>query len=234
MAERSENVGAAPPAGGGRPTSARTDVRRHPERGRYDRELIHEILDEAPICHVGFVVDGQPFVIPTIHARVGDTLYLHGSPASRMLRALAEGIPVCVTATLLDGVVFARSAFNSSMNYRSAVVLGTAGRMDDPEEQRRGFSALVDHVAAGRSAEARMPSDDELRRTLLLRLPIEEASAKVRTGPPKDDPDDVGLPIWAGVLPLGLAAGEPEPDPALDPALPVPASVRGYRRPGRS
>jgi nitroimidazol reductase NimA-like FMN-containing flavoprotein (pyridoxamine 5'-phosphate oxidase superfamily) len=234
MAERSENVGAAPPANGGRPPSARTDVRRHPERGRYDRELIHAILDEAPICHVGFVVDGQPFVIPTIHARVGDTLYLHGSPASRMLRTIADGVPVCVTATLLDGVVFARSAFNSSMNYRSAVVLGKARRVEDPEEQRRGFGALVEHVAAKRSGEARMPSDDELRKTLLLRLPIEEASAKVRAGPPKDDPDDLGLPIWAGVLPLALVAGEPDPDPALDPALPVPPSVRGYRRPGRS
>jgi nitroimidazol reductase NimA-like FMN-containing flavoprotein (pyridoxamine 5'-phosphate oxidase superfamily) len=233
MAERSENLGAAPPAGQRAP-SARTEVRRHPERGRYDRELIHAILDEAPICHVGFVVDGQPFVIPTIHARLGDMLYLHGSPASRMLRALADGVRACVIATLLDGVVFARSAFNSSMNYRSAMVLGTARRVEDPQEQHRGFSALVEHVAPGRSAEARMPSDDELRRTLLLRLPIDEASAKVRTGPPKDDPADADLPIWAGVLPFGLAGGKPVPDPTLDPAVPVPPSVRGYRRPGRS
>jgi nitroimidazol reductase NimA-like FMN-containing flavoprotein (pyridoxamine 5'-phosphate oxidase superfamily) len=232
MAERSENVGAAPPAGQ-RPPSARTEVHRHPERGRYDRELIHAILDEAPICHVGFVVDGQPFVIPTIHARLGDLLYLHGSPASRMLRSLADGVAVCVTATLLDGVVFARSAFNSSMNYRSAVVLGTARRVEEPQEQHLGLSAMVEHVASGRSAEARMPNDDEIRKTLLLRVPIEEASAKVRTGPPKDDPDDVSLPIWAGVLPLRLTPGEPLPDPALDPAVPVPPSVRGYRRPGR-
>jgi uncharacterized protein len=210
--------------------SPRVAVRRHPERGIYERAAIDAILDEALICHVGFAVDGQPFVIPTIHARVVNTLYLHGSPASRMLRQLASGVDVCVTATIVDGVVLARSVYKSSLNYRSAVVLGHARKVEDTDEKRLALEAVVEHVAAGRSREARVPNDEELKATLVLALEIDEASAKVRSGPPKDFEDDLALPIWAGVVPLGLAAGEAETAEHV-PRVAVPGYASDYRRP---
>ena len=209
----------------------RTAIERLPKRGVYDRAAIHEILDEALWCHAGFVIGGQPYVIPTIHARVGDRLYVHGSAASRMLRTLGQGVPVCVTVSLLDGLVLARSAFHHSMNYRSVVVLGTAAEVTEREEKTRALEAIVEHVLPGRSAEVRGPNQLELKATTVLRLPIEEASAKVRTGPPIDDEEDYALPCWAGVLPLRLTPREPEADPRLPPGVPVPGYVATYRRP---
>jgi len=194
------------------PPTARTQVKRHPERGEYDRATIHAILDEALICHVGFAVDGQTYVIPTIHARDGDMLYLHGSPASRMLKSIKQGIDVCVTATLLDGLVLARSVYNHSMNYRSVVVLGCANEVTDREEKLRAMECVVEHVVPGRWNEARRPNEKELRSTTILALPIEEASAKIRTGPPVDFEDDMELPVWAGVIPLDLQRGRPYPE----------------------
>lgn len=208
----------------------RTTVRRLPKRGLYDRETIHAIIDEALICHVGFVVEGAPVVIPTIHTRVGGTLYFHGSAASRMLRSLRGGVEACVTVTLLDGLVLARSAFHHSMNYRSAVVFGTAREVTEAEEKLRALDALVEHVAAGRSVDARPPNEKELRQTLVLALPIEEASAKVRTGGPVDDDEDYDLPIWAGVLPLRLVPQSPLPDERLRPGIPIPRYVDHYAR----
>jgi len=193
--------------------TARTTVKRHPERGIYDRATIDDILDEALICHVGFVHDGQPYVIPTIHARDGDTLYLHGSPGSRMLRNLKAGVDVCVTATLLDGLVLARSVYNHSMNYRSVVVVGRAHEVTDRTEKLRAMECVVEHVVPGRWREARRPSEGELRGTTILALPLVEASAKVRSGAPTDNEDDLELDVWAGVIPL-----------ALEPAAPVPAN----------
>jgi len=209
----------------------RTAIQRLPKRGVYDRVVLHEILDEALWCHVGFVSGGQPYVIPTIHARVGDRLYVHGSAASRMLRTLGRGVPVCVTVSLLDGLVLARSAFHHSMNYRSVVVLGTAAEVTEREEKTRALEAIVEHVVPGRSAEVRGPNELELKATTVLRLPIEEASAKVRTGPPIDDEEDYALPCWAGVLPLRLTPRKPEADPRLPAGVPVPAYVAAYRRP---
>jgi|SRR5436190_10027692 len=206
--------------------SAKTRVRRLPERGRYDRETINAILDEALICHAGFVVDGHPVVIPTIHTRIDDALYFHGSPASGMLRNLKDGADTCVTVTLLDGLVLARSAFHSSMNYRSAVVFGKAEEVTDREEKLRVLAAIVEHVCRGRSADARGPNEVELKQTIVLRLPIAEASAKVRTGPPSDDEADYALPIWAGVVPLTLTPGAPVPDNNID----APDYVTRYRR----
>lgn len=206
-------------------------VRRHPERGIYDRAAIDAILDEALVCHAGFAVDGQPFVIPTIHARVGDTLYLHGSPASRMLRQLAGGVDICVTATLLDGIVLARSVYKSSLNYRSAVVLGHARKVEDSDEKRLALEAVVEHVAPGRSREARAPNGDELKATLVLALEIDEASAKVRSGPPKDFEHDLDLPIWAGAIPLGLSALPPETADRVPARVAVPDYAEKYRRP---
>jgi nitroimidazol reductase NimA-like FMN-containing flavoprotein (pyridoxamine 5'-phosphate oxidase superfamily) len=214
-------------------TSARTSVRRHPERGAYDRETIDAVLDEALVCHLGFVHDGQPFVIPTIHARAGDVLYVHGSPASRMLRTAGDGVDVCVTVTLLDGIVLARAVYNHSMNYRSVVVLGRARKLEQPAEKLAALEAIVEHVLPGRSAEARGPSDKELAGTTVLALPLEEASAKVRSGPPKDFDDDVELPIWAGVIPLAHVPGEAEPAPDLPDAVALPPYVAAYRRPRR-
>jgi len=211
----------------------RTTLRRLAERGSYDVALVHSILDEALVCHVGFNVDDHPYVIPTIHARVGNTLYLHGSPASRMLRTLKGGVDVCVTVTLVDALVLARSAFHHSLNYRSVVVLGRAQTVTDDEEKRAVLEALVEHIASGRSAEVRAPSDLELRSTLVLALPLEEVSAKVRTGPAIDDEADLTLPIWAGLLPLRTAAGEATDDPLLGRAAgsPRPSDVvTGWRR----
>jgi nitroimidazol reductase NimA-like FMN-containing flavoprotein (pyridoxamine 5'-phosphate oxidase superfamily) len=206
--------------------SARTTVKRHPERGAYDRATIDAILDEALICHIGFVHDEQPFVIPTIHAREGDTLYLHGSPGSRMLRNLKEGIDVCVTATLLDGLVLARSVYHHSMNYRSAVVLGRARELTDRTEKLHAMECVVEHVVRGRWEDARRPSETELKGTTILAVSLEEASAKIRTGGPKDDEDDLALPVWAGVIPLSL---EPRA-PIADNDLPVPAYAEQYLR----
>ncbi len=211
------------------PPTARTKVRRHPERGDYERATIHAILDEALICHVGFVIDGQPFVIPTIHARDGDVLYVHGSPGSRMLRKLKGGIDVCVTVTLLDGLVLARSVYNHSMNYRSAVVLGRAREVTDREEKLRAMERVVEHVVPGRWAEARQPSDGEIKGTTILALGLDEASAKLRTGPPTDDEDDLSFPVWAGVVPLELAPQPPVADEGV--AEPVPAYAGNYKRP---
>jgi hypothetical protein len=192
----------------------RTTLRRLPERGRHDRDTIDGILDEAYLCHLGLVdPEGRPFVIPTIHARVGDDVYVHGSPASRALRtAGGDGVDCCVAVTLLDGLVLARSAFHHSMNYRSVVLYGRAERVDDLDRKRAALDALVEHVVRGRSTDTREPNDKELRGTLVLRLPIDEASAKVRAGGPKDDDEDLGLDVWAGHVPLRLVPGDPVPD----------------------
>lgn len=208
----------------------RTTVRRLPKRGNYDREVVNAIVDEALLCHVGFVVDGQPVVIPTIHTRIDDTLYFHGSVASRMLRSLKEGVDACVTVTILDGLVLARSAFHHSMNYRSVVVMGKAREVTDRDEKLRVFDALVEHVMSGRSADARKPNEAETRATLVLALPIEEASAKIRTGGPVDDEEDYELPIWAGVLPMRLVPQKPVSDERS--GADVPDYVRDYARPG--
>jgi nitroimidazol reductase NimA-like FMN-containing flavoprotein (pyridoxamine 5'-phosphate oxidase superfamily) len=208
----------------------RTTVRRLPNRGAYDRPTIHAILDEALICHLGFVADGKPVVLPTIHARIGETLYVHGSVASRMLRSLRDGVEACVTVTLLDGLVLARSAFHHSMNYRSAVILGTAREVTEREEKLRALEAIVEHVVPGRSAEARPPNEAEIRSTLVLALPIEEASAKVRTGGPLDDDEDYALPVWAGVIPLRLTPQPPVADERLAGGIAMPGYVAGYRR----
>jgi nitroimidazol reductase NimA-like FMN-containing flavoprotein (pyridoxamine 5'-phosphate oxidase superfamily) len=208
-------------------TSDRTRVRRLGERGRYDTETIHAILDEALICHVGFVVDGAPVVIPTIHWREGETLYFHGSAASRMLRSLRDGVDACVTVTLLDGLVLARSAFHHSMNYRSVVVFGKAREVRE-DEKVRVLDSLVEHVVRGRSKEVRAPNLKELRQTLVLALPIDEASAKIRTGGPVDDAEDYALPVWAGVLPLTLTPGEPIADGGV--SRDAPEYLKTYKR----
>jgi nitroimidazol reductase NimA-like FMN-containing flavoprotein (pyridoxamine 5'-phosphate oxidase superfamily) len=210
----------------------RSRVRRLPARGLYDRSSIHAILDEALVCHVGFVVDGQPFVIPTIHVRIGECLYFHGSPASRMLKALAQGIQVCVAVTLVDGLVLARSAFHHSMNYRSAVVFGTARPVEGLDERRTVLHALSEHVVQGRWSEVRPPTTAELKQTLVLSLPIDEASAKVRTGPPMDDEEDYGLPVWAGILPLGLTPSTPLADERMAPEILLPDYIARYEGPG--
>lgn len=209
----------------------RTTLRRLPARGHFDRATVNAILDEALVCHVGFVSEGQPFVIPTIHARAGDHVFVHGSAASRMLKTLQGGVPVCLTATLLDGLVLARSAFHHSMNYRSVVVLGDAQPVTDEREKWDALHAIVEHVAPGRWSEVREPSAKELAATLVLRLPIEEASAKVRSGPPLDDDEDYARECWAGVLPLRLTPGRPEPDPRMPAGRPLPPSVMGFARP---
>jgi len=202
------------------PVTARTRLRRMPTRGTFDRAAIYRILDEAFLCHIAFVVDDQPYAIPTGYARVGDTLYVHGSAASRMVRALAGGIDVCVTVTLVDGLVLARSAFHHSMNYRSVVVLGRARLVDDPDEKVEALRAFTNHVIPGRWEELRPVTAQELGATSVLALPIDEASAKVRTGPPKDDADDLAWPVWGGVIPLSLQAGPPVPDAHVKPGTP--------------
>lgn len=209
----------------------RTRVYRKPGRGSHDRDLVHSILDEALVCHVGFVQDGQPYVIPTIHAREGEILYLHGARGNRTLGALTDGAPCCLTATLVDELVLARAALHHSLNYRSVMVLGTAREVTDPDEKERALRAVVDHVAPGRPDEIRGPDAMDLRSTRVLSIPIEEASAKVRTGPPVDEEADLDLPHWAGQLPLTLGTGDPisAPDLAGDP--PVPEHVRNWARP---
>src|SRR5262249_7130365 len=208
----------------------RTRVIREPERGVYDRETIYRILDEGFICHVGFVVDGQPFVIPTSYGRAGDNLYIHGSAASRMLRNLDRGVPVCVTVTLLDGLVLARSIFNHSMNYRSVVVLGTATLVDDPAEKLEALRRLSEHILPGRWAESRQPNDRELKATFALRLPITECSAKVRQGPPIDDEEDYRFRTWAGVVPLQVAARPPGAHRRCSSAIALPVYASAYAR----
>ena len=212
----------------------RTQVKRLPKRGMYDRETVFKILDEAFVCHVGFVVDGQPYVIPTNFGRVGETLYLHGSAASRMLRTLSEGIPVCVTVTLVDGLVLARSAFHHSANYRSVVILGTARLVEDATEKMEALRLFTEHIMKGRWEQIRWPTELELKGTTVLALPIEEVSAKVRTGDPKDDEEDYELPIWAGVLPLPVVPAEPIPDTRLKAGIAVPENVAKYSRNGSS
>ena len=210
--------------------TTRTRVTREPERGVYDREAAYRILDEGFICHVGFSVDGQPFVIPTSYGRKEANLYIHGSAASRMLRQMKEGVAVCVTVTLLDGLVLARSVFNHSMNYRSIVILGKATLVDDPEEKLTALRILSEHILPGRWDDARQPNERELKATSVLRVPIEEFSAKVRTGPPIDDAEDYAFPTWAGVLPLEMKAGEAIRDPKLEPKREVPEYLRNYFR----
>jgi uncharacterized protein len=207
--------------------STRTDVRRLPERGRYDRSSIDAILDEALICHLGLASARGPVVLPTLFARVGDEVYLHGSPANAMLRGLRKGVDACCTVTLVDGLVLARSAFHHSINYRSVVIFGRARLVDDLDEKAAVLAALVEKVMEGRSREARTPTEKELRATLVLSLPIDEASAKVRTGPPVDDEEDYGLPVWAGVLSLRTVGGPLIADPKLSVEVPGPVERDG-------
>ncbi|NMG21211.1 pyridoxamine 5'-phosphate oxidase family protein [Brasilonema bromeliae] len=208
----------------------RTSIKRVSQRGHYERQLIYEILDEGLICHVGFVVDNQPFVIPTAYGRVEDKLYIHGSPASRMLRSLLTGIEVCVTVTLLDGLVLARSAFHHSMNYRSVVIFGTATLVQGADEKLEALRAFTEHIVPERWAEVRPPNRQELQGTLVLSLPITEASAKVRTGPPLDDEEDYSLSVWAGVLPLQVVAGDAIADPRLHTGITQPDYIQNYTR----
>jgi len=210
--------------------TTRTRVVRESERGVYDRDTVYRILDEGFICHVGFNLDGQPFVIPTSYGRSGDNLYIHGSAASRMLRSLDKGISVCITVTLLDGLVLARSIFNHSMNYRSVVILGTATVVQDPEEKLKALRLLSEHILPGRWADSRQPNERELKATFALRVPITEFSAKVRQGPPIDDEEDYQFKTWAGVIPLEVVAGPPIPDARSSPEIQVPAYARAYSR----
>ena len=213
--------------------SQRTRVRRLPERGRYERVAIDAILDAGLVAHLGFVHDEHPFVVPTLHARVGDRVYVHGSAASRTLRHLTTGIPACLTVTLLDGIVLARSIFEHSMNYRSVVVLGAATPVTEPSEKATALEAFTEKVLPGRWAEARPPTAKELKATSILRLPLDEASAKIRTGGPEDgDTPDAELDVWAGHVPLVVKALAPVPDPTLRPGIPVPPALERYRREG--
>lgn len=209
----------------------RIQVMRLPDRAVYDVERIHAILDEAFVCHVGFVLDGQPYVIPTAYARAGNQIYFHGSAASRMQRSLARGLPVCVTVTLVDGLVLARSAFHHSINYRSLVILGTARLVDDPAEKLEALRCFTNHVIAGRWEQVRPPNEKELRATNVLALSLDEASAKVRAAPPKDDEEDLAIPAWAGVVPLQNHWGQPVPDDHVSPsaARPDPAKFERVR-----
>lgn len=210
--------------------TARTRVVREPHRAVYTREMAYQILDEGFLCHVGFSVDGQPYVIPTSYGRKDSNLYIHGSAASRMLRQMKDGVPVCVTVTLLDGLVLARSIFNHSMNYRSVVILGKATLVEDATEKMAALRVLSDHILPGRWDDIRQPNDHELKATSVLRVPIEEFSAKVRTGPPIDDEEDMAFPTWAGVIPLEMKAGKPINDPKLDESVATPNYVWPYSR----
>jgi nitroimidazol reductase NimA-like FMN-containing flavoprotein (pyridoxamine 5'-phosphate oxidase superfamily) len=210
--------------------SQRVRVRRLPKRAAYDRATIDPILDEALVCHLGFVHNDHPFVIPTLHARIDDQLYVHGSSASRMLGKLASGVAACVTVTLLDGLVLARSAFHHSVNYRSVVMLGTACAVVEPDEKLAALHAFTEHLVPGRWEEVRPPTPQELKATSVLRLPLTEVSAKVRVGPPGDDDEDYAMDVWAGVLPLALQPGAPLSDPLLRDGIHAPEYVKGYRR----
>ena len=214
--------------------TARTRVIREAERGVYDRETVYRILDEGFLCHAGFVVDGQPFVIPTSYGRKDASLYIHGSAASRMLRQMKDGVPVCITVTLLEGLVLARSIFNHSMNYRSVVILGKATLVDDPDEKLAALRTLSEHILPGRWEDSRQPNERELKATSVLRVPIEEFSAKVRQGPPIDDEEDYSFPTWAGVVPLEMVAGAPIDDARLLPGTKIPQYARHYGRKSQS
>ena len=213
-----------------RPTP-RTTLKRYPKRGSYDRAVLYRIIDEALICHIGFVEDGSPFVIPTLHVRIGDRLYIHGSAASRTLRRGAAGIPLCVTITHVDALVLARSAFHHSINYRSALIMGTAHEVFGDENKTEVLHALVEHIVSGRWKEVRPPMRQELAATKVLALPIDEASVKVRIGGPLDDEADYSLPVWAGVLPLSAGTGKPHPDARLPASTEVPSHLRNYLLP---
>jgi len=208
----------------------RTQVKRLPKRGKYERETVFAILDEGFVCHVGFSVDGQPYVIPTNYGRSGEILYLHGSAASRMLRTLSEGVPVSVTVTHVDGLVLARSAFHHSVNYRSVVILGTARLVTDAAEKMEALRVFTEHVMKGRWDDVRQPTEQELKATTVLALPLEEVSAKVRTGGPVDDEEDYALPVWAGVLPLQTVVKEPLPDAQRKKDEPIPDYLKNYSR----
>jgi uncharacterized protein len=212
------------------PVTDRTRVVREANRAVYDREAIYKILDEGFVCHVGFAAEGQPFVIPTMYARVGDSLYFHGSAASRMLRGASGATPVCITVTLMDGLVLARSVFNHSMNYRSVVALGTAVLIDDSAEKLAALQAFTEKLIPGRWNDARQPNERELRATSILKLPLGEVSAKVRTGDVEDDAEDYALRVWAGVIPVRLVADEPVRDARCDATIPTPAYAAGYKR----
>ena len=212
------------------PQTERTTLKRLPKRGVFDRDLVYQILDEGFICHVSFAVNGQPFVIPTGYARVGDELYIHGSQVSRMLRTLSSGIEVCVAVTLVDGLVLARSAFHHSVNYRSVVIFGRATLVAEREAKLAALFAFSEHVIPGRWDDVRQPTEQELKATTVLSLPLKEASAKVRTGPPIDDEEDYALPVWAGVLPLKLVAGAPVSDPRLPDTIGPPLYTVHYKR----
>ncbi len=210
--------------------TARTRVVREADRAVYDRETVYRILDEGFLCHAGFAVDGQPFVIPTSYGRKDASLYIHGSAASRMLRQIKEGVPVCITVTLLEGLVLARSIFNHSMNYRSVVILGKATPVDDPAEKLAALRILSEHILPGRWDDSRQPNERELKATSVLRVPIEEFSAKVRQGPAIDDEEDYTFPTWAGVVPLEMVAGKPIDDARLLPGKEVPEYACNYSR----
>jgi nitroimidazol reductase NimA-like FMN-containing flavoprotein (pyridoxamine 5'-phosphate oxidase superfamily) len=212
------------------PQTPRTTLKRLPKRGSHERETINQILDEGFICHVGFALDGKPFVIPTGYARLGDNLIIHGSQASRMLRELKNGVDVCVTVTLIDGLVLARSAFHHSMNYRSVLIFGRASLIEDHDAKLAALFALSENMIAGRWQEVREPTEAELQQTTVLSLPIDEASAKIRTGPPLDDEEDYALKVWAGVLPMKIATDDAIADPRLPTDIEVPEYVSSYRR----
>lgn len=213
--------------------SERTKLARHPERGTYDRDSVYRILDEGLVCHLGFVDQGSPFVIPALYARLDETVYVHGSAASRAVRTLAQGHDACLTVTLLDGLVLARSAFNHSMNYRSVMIFGRAREVNDRQEKWRALEAMVEHVARGRWHDARQPTDREVAATLVVALALDEVSAKIRTGPPKDDRSDARWPAWAGEIPLRLVALAPVDDPQLATGTTPPTYATRYRRPGQ-
>jgi nitroimidazol reductase NimA-like FMN-containing flavoprotein (pyridoxamine 5'-phosphate oxidase superfamily) len=212
------------------PATDRTRVVREPQRAVYHRETIYRILDEGIVCHVGFANEGQPLVIPTMFARVGDAIYFHGSAASRMLKGLSGGLPVCITVTLSDGLVLARSVFNHSMNYRSVVALGKATLIEDPNEKLAALQAFTEKILKGRWNDARQPNDKELKATSILKLPLTEVSAKVRVGDVEDDPADYALSVWAGIIPLHVVADPPIRDSRCDPSLPTPAYAAQYKR----
>lgn len=209
------------------PKTTRTTLKRSPQRGHYDRETIYPILDAGFLCHVGFTIGEQPYVLPNAYGREKDTLYLHGAVSNRLLNHLEKGLPVCITVTHTDGIVLARSVFHHSFNYRSVVLFGTA-RLVAEKDKERALRVVTEQILKGRWEEARTPTAQELKVTKVLAVTIAEASAKIRTGPPKDEEEDYGLPVWAGVLPLATVAREAIPDPAMTPMLPVPESVKGY------
>jgi len=209
----------------------RTTLKRLAKRGNFDRDVVYGILDEAFICHVGFIVEGRPVVIPTAYGRVGDRFYLHGSAANRMLRTAETGVDICVTVTLVDGLVLARSAFHHSINYRSVVIFGRALVVEDSREKFEALRSFTQHVVPNRWSDVREPTDSELKATIVLYLELMEVSAKVRTGPPIDDEDDYAMPVWAGEIPLRLVAGVPVSDPRLPPGIDPPQYVRDYSRP---